>query len=170
MSYKMNGYVYNDNMTSCEKEKKELTPLEALCYLDDIAHGRKMKYDPHELKLLIESALKEKEHQDGVLKTLKEVIKFEKKLPHIEPNKDNHFDKIVSVVTINIQRDTENKERELLRKWVLQTCFPKELKALDLIKEYRLIIYDETWDAIVTKGYVYNLPQDVVDLLKEVLL
>ena len=32
--------------------------LEALCYLDDIAHGRKMKYDPHELKLLIEKELK----------------------------------------------------------------------------------------------------------------
>ena len=35
--------------------------LEALCYLDDIAHGRKMKYDPHELKLLIEKELKAKD-------------------------------------------------------------------------------------------------------------
>ena len=32
--------------------------LEALCYLDDIAHGRKMDLDPHELKLIIEKALK----------------------------------------------------------------------------------------------------------------
>lgn len=38
---------------------KEITPLEALCYLDDIAHGRKMEYDAHELKLLIEEALKD---------------------------------------------------------------------------------------------------------------
>lgn len=37
---------------------KELTPLKALCYLDDIAHGRIMKYDPHELKLFIEESLK----------------------------------------------------------------------------------------------------------------
>ena len=37
---------------------KELTPLEALCYLDDIAHGRKMKYDAHELKLFIEEQLR----------------------------------------------------------------------------------------------------------------
>lgn len=37
---------------------KKLTPLEALCYLDDMAHGRIMKYDPHELKLLIETSLK----------------------------------------------------------------------------------------------------------------
>ena len=32
--------------------------LEALNYLDDIAHGRKMDYDPHELKLLVEKELK----------------------------------------------------------------------------------------------------------------
>ena len=32
--------------------------LEALCYLDDIAHGRKMDLDPHELKLIIEKDLK----------------------------------------------------------------------------------------------------------------
>lgn len=32
--------------------------LEALCYLDDIAHGRKMSLDPHELKLIIEKELK----------------------------------------------------------------------------------------------------------------
>ena len=32
--------------------------LEALCYLDDIAHGRKMSLDAHELKLIIEKDLK----------------------------------------------------------------------------------------------------------------
>lgn len=32
--------------------------LEALCYLDDIAHGRKMKLDAHELKLIVEKELK----------------------------------------------------------------------------------------------------------------
>ena len=32
--------------------------LEALCYLDDIAHGRKMRLDPHELKLIVEKELK----------------------------------------------------------------------------------------------------------------
>ena len=46
----------------------------------------------------------------------------------------------------------------------------KELIALEIIKKYRLIIYNEIEDAIATKGYVHNLPQDVVDLLKEVLL
>lgn len=37
---------------------KGLKALDALCYLDDIAHGRKMKLDPHELKLIVEKALK----------------------------------------------------------------------------------------------------------------
>jgi len=32
--------------------------LEALSYLDDIAHGRKMRLDPHELKLIVEKELK----------------------------------------------------------------------------------------------------------------
>ena len=32
--------------------------LESLCYLDDIAHGRKMNLDPHELKLIVEKDLK----------------------------------------------------------------------------------------------------------------
>ena len=30
---------------------------EALYYLDDIAHGRKMKYDAHELKCIVEKDL-----------------------------------------------------------------------------------------------------------------
>ena len=32
--------------------------IEALCYLDDIAHGRKMEYDAHDLKLVVEKELK----------------------------------------------------------------------------------------------------------------
>ena len=35
-----------------------MTSLEALYYLDDIAHGRKMIYDPHELEQIIEKELK----------------------------------------------------------------------------------------------------------------
>lgn len=35
--------------------------LEALSYLDDIAHGRKMNLDPHELKIIIENILKDYE-------------------------------------------------------------------------------------------------------------
>lgn len=41
-----------------KEEKKIMSKgLEALCYLDDIAHGRKMRLDPHELKLIVEKEL-----------------------------------------------------------------------------------------------------------------
>ena len=43
--------------------ERELTPREALCYLDDIAHGRKMEYDPHVLKRIVENGLKSGEEE-----------------------------------------------------------------------------------------------------------
>lgn len=43
--------------------------LQALCYLDDIAHGRKMSLDPHELKLIIEKELK-------ALAIIKKIVKI----------------------------------------------------------------------------------------------
>jgi len=46
-----------DILMEAFKMSKQLSPLEALEYLDDIAHGRKMKYDPHELKKIVEKAL-----------------------------------------------------------------------------------------------------------------
>lgn len=94
---------------------------------------------------LIETELKEKEQQDSVLKTLKEVIAFAKKLPDIEFDDDGNIQGIFGAVGMNIQRQIENKKRELLRKWVLETCFPKELKALEIIKEKTLNVNDLYW-------------------------
>ena len=125
---------------------------------------------------IIETALKEKEQQDGVIQILKEIIEFSQVLPRIEPNKDNGFD-IMSAVSINIQRDIENKERELLRKWILETCFPKELKALEIIKRgfrddgkygenFDYIDLEEGSLCIDGRMYLYD---GECDLLKEVL-
>lgn len=157
---------------------KELTPLEAL---NDLIEGLE---DEHlglsesewvvERKQIIETALKEKETQDSILKTLKEIIKFSITLPYIEPNKDNGFD-IMSAVGINIQRDIENRERKLLRKWVLETCFPKELKALEIIKReagYGISFDGQSSDGIYgvcIDGYI-KCNKDEYDLLKEALL
>lgn len=105
--------------------------LEAFARLEQSSKrykGRKKDLDT------IFTALKEKEKRNNVLKILKEVIAFGRTLPQIEPNKDNDFN-VVQAVVINIQRDIENRERELLRQWVLETCFPKELKALEIIKK-----------------------------------
>ena len=38
-------------------ETRELTPQEALSYLDDIAHGRKMEFDPHVLYRIVKREL-----------------------------------------------------------------------------------------------------------------
>ena len=84
-------------------------------------------------KKLIETALKEKETQDIALITLKEVIKFDAKLQDIEPSKDTYD--IAGTVAIQIQREIENAERNLLREWVLKTCFPKELEAIKILRE-----------------------------------
>jgi len=37
--------------------ERELTPKEALSYLDDIAHGRKMSVEPHALYCIVKKAL-----------------------------------------------------------------------------------------------------------------
>ena len=138
-------------------------------------------FDKEECCNIIEKALKEKEQQDSVLKILKDIIQFAQVLPHIEPNKDNGFD-IMYDVSINIQRDIENKERELLRKWVLKTCFPKELKALEILKKYPTVPLSRVLQYIsnskkygwTTKDHpleIYDISynEEEYELLKEVL-
>lgn len=44
--------------------ERELTALEALGYLDDIAHGRKMKFDPHVLYNIVKRELEKAEIAD----------------------------------------------------------------------------------------------------------
>lgn len=53
--------------------------LQALCYLDDIAHGRKMNLDPHELKLIIE-------------KELNALESFKKYLDYLITDKENYIE------------------------------------------------------------------------------
>ena len=49
---------------------RELTPNEALCYLDDIAHGRKMEYDPHVLKKIVEKHLGDGKYAIDILRII----------------------------------------------------------------------------------------------------
>lgn len=152
---------------------KELEALIRLEHSSKRYKGRKADLDT------IFTALKEKEQQDSLLKIFKEVIKFGKMLPRIKPNGDDVYN-FVNAVTISIQRDIENAERELLRKWVLETCFPKELQALKIIKNkmvdinelincfirYDLKTYNSCCDSLFKEK---PLTQCEYDLLKEVL-
>ena len=49
-------------------ECRELTAIEALNYLDDIAHGRKMEYDPHLLFNIVKKHLEAGEKAHEILK------------------------------------------------------------------------------------------------------
>lgn len=119
---------------------RKMTPLQALKkikqarYFVDFELDAKVGEDYKKELKIIETELKEKEQQDNVLKVLKEVIEFAVVLPEVKPTKDDIFS-VVSAVSINTQRFIENKERELFRQWVLETCFPKELKRLETLEE-----------------------------------
>ena len=127
---------------------KKMTPLQALKkvkkarYFVDFELDAKVGEDYKEELKIIESALNEKEQQDNALKVLKEVIEFATVLPEVKPNKDDVFS-VVSAVSINIQRAIDNKERELLRQWVLDTCFPKELKEYKAMKQAKIVVADD---------------------------
>ena len=128
---------------------------------------------------LIETALKRLEEQESVIDTLKGIIEFDTKLPEIKINEDKQFE-VFSALGMSIQRNIENQERELLRNWILKECFPKELRALEIINKKKVdvhilsfckdyIKYNETFELF--KDYkIRQITQEEYDLLKEVLL
>ena len=73
---------------------------------------------------------------------------------------------------MGLQREIENKERALFREWVLKTCFPKELKALEAIKDLcELKLYKNKLGQCFLEGthILFAISQEKYDLLKEVL-
>lgn len=111
---------------------------------------------------------------EGVIKCweiISDIIEFNTALPEVKLNDDGNIANITQRLYMRLTRDLENRERELLRKWILKTCFPKELKALEIIKE--------TWGGSILSdiktGYVFGSPyiklpnKEKIDLLKGVL-
>lgn len=146
---------------------KKLEPLEALEDLISFIGSGEIA-DTHELceyvakrKDIIEAALKKQEEQDEILKTIKGVIQFDSKLPDIKIEKNIDSNEFISAITIKIQRSLENQERKLFRNWILRECFPKELKALEIINNKGLV-----------NLYVYEpmLTKEEYELLNEVLI
>lgn len=50
--------------------ERELTAIEALNYLDDIAHGRKMEFDPHVLFNIVKKHLEAGERAHEILRII----------------------------------------------------------------------------------------------------
>lgn len=93
------------------------------------------KSDADELLKPIVEALKEKEKQDSIYNLLKEIIRFNVLQPEVKET-DNGFS-LATKVVLEVRRNIENQERQQLRNWILNECFPKEMKVLELIREIR---------------------------------
>ena len=98
-------------------KREKLTPKEWLEYYKNKLDKTHKTYRPSGFKI-IENALNEKEEQDFIIKTIKEIIQFGRKLPDVVYDEDSGFSGIVGAIGMNIQRAVENKERELIRNWI----------------------------------------------------
>lgn len=106
-----------------------------------------------------------------IIEMLKEVIKVGVSLPRVEID-NNNVSSFIQAYTMAIQRELENKEREFLRNWVLKECFPKELKALEIIKKEleHFIDFENNSNCIYIDGMIRCKNKKEFDLLKGELL
>lgn len=123
---------------------------------------------------VIKNALKEKNEQDIVLKIVKGAITRELRNDvKFTPKDDETFD--INVLVDYHLKLLREKEKELLRIWVLQNCFPKELKALEVIKSHKPTLVSNVGMCNSKEGIrhsilINGLTQEEYDLLKEVWL
>ena len=102
--------------------------LEALCYLDDIAHGRKMSLDPHELKLIVEKELTELEQ-----------LRKLKLLPYPKENDDEYRQGIIKRL----------KALEILRAFDFEIeDYNEDFNGSLKVNQTRIILDDEEIDLL----------------------
>lgn len=132
---------------------------------------------------LIKTTIKEKKQQDQIINTIKEIIRFNAPEPEFEVDEDGSLRSIFGRVYLELKREITNNERELFRNWILETCFPKEFKALQIIKDknvnvraFKKVLLMEQNDDVKLRSYNSqnhryedDLTQEEFDLLKDVL-
>ena len=136
---------------------------------------------------LIEKELIEKEQLETFKKVISEVFVFG--VTPIEHRLVGDSHSLVERISYNIRRNIDIKEQEVIRTFILAKCFPKEMRAFAFIQKYRINIqkcyeiFDknnwfrgvndthECWDLLNENKAIseYNLPNEVYDLLLEVL-
>jgi len=160
---------------------KELEALNKIAGITNYDGGKNLKAlgNSHKKEFsLIETTLKEKEQQDEIIKIIKEIISFKAPEPEFEMDEDDSVRSIIGRVYLELKRAITNNERELFRNWVLETCFPKELKVLKIIEEKQINIaalleldslqqYNNYCDMV---SGCKKLTQEEFDLVKEMLL
>ena len=153
--------------------------LEALKKIQDELYGHYdfkdiSDYSKEQLEI-IEKELKEAEEDKEVLEIFKNALTIE----HHEPMLIEHNDSedvisytVRTLFTIK-QQELDKSLRKALREWVLKNAFPKELKALEIIRNIGILKPYETiggkcW--LETMCDATKITKDNYDLLKEVLL
>lgn len=136
---------------------------------------------------IIEKELKQAEKDKEVLDIFKNALTL--KHTCVLPKEQEHSEDVFTYSVMYLYEITQNnldeKLRKSLREWVLKNAFPKELKALEIIKE-KLIDVGRLYGCMIAypnektpihynekidKRYkTYMLTQEEYDLLKEVML
>ena len=142
----------------------------------DIAY---MFFDDTKQYAAIEKELEEAEENKKMLGIFKNALTVEYKPFPVEMQKESKD--FVSLLCKNIATIRENELdknlRAILKKWVLKNAFPKELKALEIIKDKRVNCFDVI-DSVDYKHYLvlmeeyhksWRLTEQEYKLLKEVL-
>ena len=84
----------------------------------------------------VKHALNQARENEWIVHLLKGLIRFNIKMPEIKYDKSsNDIQGIITGVSLQIQRNIENTERWLLRKWILKECFPEEFKKHKSLKK-----------------------------------
>lgn len=128
---------------------------------------------------IIEKELEEAEDNKKMLDIFKNALIVEYKPFSVEVQEES--EDFVSLLCKEIATIRENELdknlRAILKKWVLKNAFPKELKALEIIKDKRVNCFDVI-DSVDYKHYLilmeeyhksWRLTKKEYDLLKEVL-
>jgi len=138
------------------------------------------------------TTLKNYEKQDNLIKIIKETIEFGIKDNKVEVSEKGDVS-LSGTIGLILRKELDKKERILFRDWILEACFPRELKALKIIEEKRVnveyFLYTfEDWKDITYEQWIFyyyengyfiqgeedfttnRLTKEEFDLLKEVLL
>ena len=125
---------------------------------------------------IIEKELKQAEENEKLLKVFKSALTIEHhEYPTIEQHNDSEdvMSYLVKELYTIRQSELEKDMRKALREWVLKNAFPKELKALEIIKNTGVLSISETIGGnhyIETMADTIGITKENYDLIKEVLL
>ena len=152
---------------------KGLEKLKTIRHIHDMECGKDQAID-NDFDI-IEKELKEHEKDKKMLEIFKNALTIEHHEIPLELINSSDIHEFISGITKQITTIKENeldkKLRKSLREWVLKNAFPKELKALEIIKGFRKDKYSKMeidGNDIIINAYL-TLDDDEIDLLKEVM-